>query len=99
MNVEDGGLAKCNVNEDQVQAIVEVKETSTIDLATIEVNMQKTIEMIVEQENVTLVLELEEYEHVIGDVEIDVGDIFILTYNLLPTHPLYLKGWVGFFWV
>jgi hypothetical protein len=47
--------------------------------------------MIVEQENVVFVPELEEYEHVIRHVEIDVGEIFILTCNLLPTHPLYLK--------
>jgi hypothetical protein len=32
-----------------------------------------------------------------GHVEIDVSDIFILTYNLLPTYFLYLKRWVGFF--
>jgi hypothetical protein len=94
---ENGALAKCNVNEDQVQAIVEVGKTSTTNLATIEVNMQKTIEMVVEQENVAIVLELEEDEHVIGDVEIDACDIFILTYNLSPTHPLYLKEQVGFF--
>jgi len=49
--------------------------------------------MIVEQENVVLVLELKEDEH----VQIDACDIFILTYNLLPTHPFYLRGWVGFF--
>jgi hypothetical protein len=49
--------------------------------------------MIVEQENVE---ELEEDKHILGHVEIDVGDIFVLTYNLLPTHPLCLRGWVGF---
>jgi hypothetical protein len=49
--------------------------------------------MIVEQENVVIILEL---KHVIGHVEIDAGDIFILIYNLLPTHPFYLQGWVGF---
>ncbi len=52
--------------------------------------------MIVEQENVALVPEPKEDEHVIGHVEIDASDIFILSYNLLPTHPLYLKGWLGF---
>ncbi len=35
----------------------EVGETFTIDLASIEVDLQKTIEMIVEQENVILALE------------------------------------------
>ncbi len=50
-----------------------------------------------EQENGALVSKLKEDEHVIGHVEIDASDIFILTYNLLPTHPLYLKGWMGFF--
>jgi hypothetical protein len=54
--------------------------------------------MITEQENVVLVLEPKEDEHVIKHVEIDPNDIFILTYNLLPTHLLYLRGWVGFFW-
>jgi hypothetical protein len=49
-----------------------------------------------EQENVVLVLKLKEDEHVIEHVEIDARDIFILTYNLLPTHPFYLRGWVGF---
>jgi len=97
MSVEDGALAQCNVNEEQVQANVELRETSTINLATIEVDLQKTIEMIVEQENVVLVSELEEDEHVIRHVEIDASDILILTYNLLPTHPLYLRGQVGFF--
>jgi len=95
VSVKDGALAQCNVNEEQVQASVEVKETSTINLATIEVDLQKTIEMIVEQENVVLVPELEEDEYVIRHVEIDASDI--LTYNLLPTHPLYLRGWMGFF--
>jgi hypothetical protein len=51
-----------------------------------------------EQENVVLVSESKEDEHVVGHVEIDVVDIFILTYNLLPTQPLYLKGW-GFFFL
>jgi hypothetical protein len=47
-NVEDGALAQCNVNEEQEQASVEVRETSTTDLATIEVDLQKIIKMIVE---------------------------------------------------
>ncbi len=92
-NVENGALAPCNVIEEQVQAS---GETSTSNLIIIEVDLQKTIEMIMEQENV-VVSEVEEDEHVIGHVEIDVGDIFILTYNLLPIDPLYLRGWVGFF--
>jgi hypothetical protein len=50
-----------------------------------------------EQENVALALKLEEDQDVIGHVEIDASDIFILTYNLLPSHLLYLRGWVGFF--
>jgi hypothetical protein len=41
-----------------MQASVEVGETFILDLATIEVDLQKTIEMIVEQKNVALVLEL-----------------------------------------
>jgi hypothetical protein len=75
---------------------VEVGETSIANLAIIEIDLQKTIKMIVEQENVTLVLEPKEDEHVVRHVEIDVSDIFILTYNLLPTHPLYLRRWLGF---
>jgi hypothetical protein len=35
-------------HKEQVQASVEVGETSTTDLATIEIDLQKTIEMIVE---------------------------------------------------
>jgi hypothetical protein len=35
---------------------VEVGETSTTDLAIIKINLQKTIETIVEQENVVLAL-------------------------------------------
>jgi hypothetical protein len=53
-NVEDGALAPCNFNEEQVQVTIEVGETFTIDLVTIEVDLQKNIEMIVEQENVAL---------------------------------------------
>jgi uncharacterized ParB-like nuclease family protein len=43
VSVEDGALAQCNVNEEQVQASVEVGETITIDVATIEVDMQKLL--------------------------------------------------------
>jgi hypothetical protein len=95
-SVENGALAQCNVNEEQVQVNVEVRETSTTNLATIEVDLQKIIKMIVEQENVVIAPKSKEDENVIRHVEIDASDIFILIYNLLPTHPLYLKGWVGF---
>jgi hypothetical protein len=64
-NVEDGALTLCNVNEEQVQMIVEVGEASTTNLATIEVDLQKTIEMIVEQENVVFASMQKEDEHVI----------------------------------
>ncbi len=57
--------------------------------ANVEVDLENIIEMIVEQKNVPLASMLEEDEHVIGHVEIDVGDIFILTYNLFP-HPSFL---------
>jgi len=50
-NVEDGALALCNVNEEQVQTGVEVEETFAKDVITIEVNLQKTIEMIMEQKH------------------------------------------------
>jgi hypothetical protein len=55
VNVEDGALDQCSVNEEQVQASVEVGETFTTNLATIEIDLQKIIEMIVEQENVAFV--------------------------------------------
>ncbi len=51
VNVEDGALALCNVNEEQVQTGVEVEETFAKDVITIEVNLQKTIEMIMEQKH------------------------------------------------
>jgi hypothetical protein len=55
VNIENGSLAQCNVNEEQVQVIsVEIGETFTIDLAMIEVDMQKIIEIIAEQENMLL---------------------------------------------
>jgi hypothetical protein len=38
-SVEDGALVQCNVNEKQLQASVEVGKTSTIDFATIEVDL------------------------------------------------------------
>ncbi len=55
VSVEDSPLAQCNVNEEKMQAIVEVGEIATTDLATIQVDLQKTIEMLVEQENVIFV--------------------------------------------
>ncbi len=79
-----------------MQVSVEVGETYIANLVIIKVDLQKTIELIVEQENVVMVPELKEDEHVIQHFEIDACDIFILTYNLLPTHPLYFRGWVGF---
>jgi len=75
-----------------------VGETSITNATINEVDLQKTIKMLMEQENVVLAPKLEEDEHVIRHVEIDACEIFILIYNQLPTHPLYLKGWVGFFW-
>jgi hypothetical protein len=52
VNVEDGALTSCKVNEEQVQAIVEVGEASIANLVVIEIDLQKTIEMIAKQENV-----------------------------------------------
>ncbi len=43
-----------------------------------------------EQKNVDFAPKPKEDEHVRGHVEIDAGQIFIITYNLLPTHPFYL---------
>ncbi len=67
-NVEDGALVSCNVNEEQVQMNVEVRETSIANLAIIEVDLQKTIKMIMEEKNIALALVQEEDEHVIGHV-------------------------------
>jgi len=38
-NVKDGALTLCNVNEKQMQVFIEVGETSTSNLATIEVDL------------------------------------------------------------
>jgi hypothetical protein len=48
MNVDDGALAHCNVNEKQMQSSDEVGETFTTDLASIEITLQKMIKMTVE---------------------------------------------------
>jgi hypothetical protein len=45
LNVEDGALVPCNVNEEQVQTNIEVGETFSVNLVTIEVNLQKTIDV------------------------------------------------------
>jgi hypothetical protein len=47
---------------------VEVRETSIANLAIIEVDLQKTIKMIMEEKNIALALVQEEDEHVIGHV-------------------------------
>jgi len=44
---------------------VEVGETSTLELVTIKIDLQKTIEMIAKQENVVLASVQKENEHVI----------------------------------
>jgi len=80
-----------------VQANVEVGETYIVDVAKIEVDLQTIIEMIVEQKIIILVSMQEqdnEDEHVITHVDIDVGEILNL---ICPTHPLYLRGSMGFF--
>ncbi len=60
MNVENvGALASSEMNEEWVQASVEVGKTYIIDVVRIEVDLHKTIEMIVEQENVTFFKMLE----------------------------------------
>ncbi len=73
---------------------------SIADVVRIEVDLHKTIEMIVEQENVTLFLVLEqdnENEHVIKHVDIDASDILNLTYNLLPYTFFLFERMGGFF--
>ncbi len=85
-SVEDGVLVLCNVNEEQVQTGVEAGEISTINV-TIEVDLQKTIEIIMEQENVTFTSmpqQENEDEDVIGHVDIDASDIEL---NLQSFYP------------
>ncbi len=88
MSVEDvGAVASSQMNEEQAQASVEVGETSIADVVRIEVDLHKTIEMIVEKKNVTISLvpkQNNEDEHVIKHVDMDACDILNLTYNLLP---------------
>jgi hypothetical protein len=57
MNVENGALALYNVNEEQMQVSVKLGETFITDLITIKIDLQKIIDMIVEQENVVISLE------------------------------------------
>ncbi len=97
-NVEDGALALCNVNEEQVQVSVKVGETFTTKLATIEVDLQKTIDMILKQKNVIIASMLEENGHVIKHVEIDVNDIFYLNLQFI-THPFSLIERMGKFFL
>ncbi len=59
--------------EEQVQARVDVGETSTIDVSKIEVELQKPINMIEEQESVVPNAMLEQ-NNVQPHVEIDGGD-------------------------
>jgi hypothetical protein len=50
LSVEDvGALALSEMNEEQAQASVEVGKTSIADVIMIEVDLHKTIEMIVEK--------------------------------------------------
>jgi hypothetical protein len=68
-----------------------------------EVDLEKTISMIKEQENVihvVLVLKQENAnENVEPHAQIDGGDILHFLYcNVLPHHPLKWRGWVRFFW-
>jgi hypothetical protein len=57
MNVENGALALYNVNEEQMQVSVKLGETFITNLITIKIDLQKIIDMIVEQENVVISLE------------------------------------------
>jgi hypothetical protein len=68
-NVEDGALVPCNVHEKQVQMNVEVGKTSSIDLATIEIDLQKPIQMIAKQQNVAFAFVQKENEYVIRHVD------------------------------
>ncbi len=70
--------------EDQVQASVDVGETSTIDVRKIEVGLQKLIDMIEEREIVVSNAMLEQ-NNVQPHVEIDGGDTLnFISFNYLP---------------
>jgi hypothetical protein len=103
LNVEDvGALALSEMNEEQAQASVEVGKTSIADVIMIEVDLHKTIEMIVEKKNVILYLvqtQNNKNEHVIKHVDMNACDILNLFYNLLPYPSFILERMVGlFFW-
>jgi len=77
-------LASSGNVEDQVQASVDVGETSIIDVSKIEVELQKLIDMIEEQEIVVSNAMLEQ-NNVQPHVEIDGGDTLNFTSsNYLP---------------
>ncbi len=85
--------------EEEMQTNVEVGEIFTIiNVSRIEVELQKTIDIIEDQEIVAL-----GQENANGDVElrvqIDGGDIMYLIIINCHTHPLQLRGWVGFLFV
>jgi len=57
LSVEDvDALVLNEMNEEQAQASVEVGETSIADVIRIEVDLHKTIEMIVEEKNIIIYL-------------------------------------------
>jgi hypothetical protein len=57
LSVEDvDALVLSEMHEEQAQASVEVGETSITDVIRIEVDLHKTIKMIVEEKNITLYL-------------------------------------------
>jgi hypothetical protein len=60
-----GGVTNEKGLEGRNMQKLEVGETSTLNLATIEVDLKKTIKMIVEQENVALASMQEKNENVI----------------------------------
>jgi hypothetical protein len=72
--------------EELVQASVDVGETFTIDVSKIEVELQKLIDMIEEQEIVVLDAMLEQ-NNVQPPVEIDGGDTLNLTSSNYLPHP------------
>ncbi len=98
--VEDVVAQAPNGNiEEEMQANVEVGEIFIIiDVSRIEVELQRTIDIIEDQEIVA-----PRQENANGDVEfhaqIDGGDIVYLIIINCRTHPLQLRGWVGFFFV
>ncbi len=85
-----GVLVSSEINKEQVQAIVDVGETSMANVSRIEIDLQKTITMIVKQKIVgplSMSKQDNEDEHVTTHADIDTSDILNLIYYNVLAHP------------